>query len=159
MKRPTFFNVVFFGSAPPLLPSSFIVRLALYLLQRKTQDQGVTKRCRISWLTNSALVYEPKCGGGDVAGSQPMSTALPRSPNKLWRSNSIFYKVYCSNKSPLSTKQCCQVPVVMQGHLLFVYLNINQLLKLSKFDVLISKPAYTILFILYTYIYSYMPML
>ncbi len=26
--------------------------------------QGLTKRCRLSWLTNSALVYEPKCGGG-----------------------------------------------------------------------------------------------
>jgi hypothetical protein len=25
---------------------------------------GVTKRCRLSWLTNSTLVYEPKCGGG-----------------------------------------------------------------------------------------------
>ena len=24
---------------------------------------GVTKRCRLSWLTNSALVYEPNCGG------------------------------------------------------------------------------------------------
>jgi hypothetical protein len=24
--------------------------------------RGVTKRCRLSWLTNSALVYEPKCG-------------------------------------------------------------------------------------------------
>ena len=47
--------------------------------------QGVTKRCRLSWL------YEPKCGGrGGVAGSQPMSTAEHRSPNKLWRSNSIF---------------------------------------------------------------------
>jgi hypothetical protein len=29
-----------------------------------TQSQGFTKRCRLSWLTNSALVYEPKCGGG-----------------------------------------------------------------------------------------------
>ncbi len=28
--------------------------------------------------------------GGGVAGSQPMSTAVHRSPNKLWRSNSIF---------------------------------------------------------------------
>jgi hypothetical protein len=27
---------------------------------------------------------------GGVAGSQPMSTAVHRSPNKLWRSNSIF---------------------------------------------------------------------
>ncbi len=29
-------------------------------------------------------------GGGGVAGSQPMSTAVHRSPNKLWRSNSFF---------------------------------------------------------------------
>jgi hypothetical protein len=29
--------------------------------------QGVTKRCP-SWLTNIALVYEPKCGGKGVAG-------------------------------------------------------------------------------------------
>jgi hypothetical protein len=31
-------------------------------------------------------------GWGEVAGSQPMSTAVTvhRSPNKLWRSNSIF---------------------------------------------------------------------
>jgi hypothetical protein len=26
--------------------------------------QGVTNICRLSWLTNSALVYEPKCGSG-----------------------------------------------------------------------------------------------
>jgi hypothetical protein len=53
--------------------------------------QGVTKGCRLSWLTNSDLVYEPKCGGGGgVAGSQPMRTAEHRNPNKLWRSNSIF---------------------------------------------------------------------
>ncbi len=66
------------GTAPP---STTPVRL----------EQGVTKRCRLSWLTNSALVYEPECGGsGGVAGSQPMSTAVHRSPNKLWRSNSIF---------------------------------------------------------------------
>jgi hypothetical protein len=30
--------------------------------------QEVTMRCRLSWLTTSALVYEPKCGGrGEVA--------------------------------------------------------------------------------------------
>jgi hypothetical protein len=30
---------------------------------------GVTNRCRLFWLTNSALVYEPKRGGtGVVAG-------------------------------------------------------------------------------------------
>jgi hypothetical protein len=52
--------------------------------------QGITKRCRLSWLINSALVYEAKCGGrGGVAalrGSQSMSTAIH---SKLWRSNSI----------------------------------------------------------------------
>ncbi len=64
---------------------------------------GVTKRCRLSWLTNSALVYESKCRrrGGGVAGSQPMSTAnyfmstavhmgAQINPNKLWSSNSVF---------------------------------------------------------------------
>jgi hypothetical protein len=25
--------------------------------------QGGTKRCRLFWLTNNNLVYEPKCGG------------------------------------------------------------------------------------------------
>jgi hypothetical protein len=33
-------------------------------------------KCRLSWLTSSALVYEYKCGGREgVAGSQPMSIA------------------------------------------------------------------------------------
>jgi hypothetical protein len=37
-------------------------------------EQGVTKRCRLSWLTNSALVrWAQRRGGGGVAGSQPMS--------------------------------------------------------------------------------------
>ncbi len=37
--------------------------------------QGVTKRCRLSRLTNCSLVYEPECWGrGGVAGFQPMST-------------------------------------------------------------------------------------
>ncbi len=31
--------------------------------------QGVAKRCRLSWLTNSALVYEPKCEGREGAAA------------------------------------------------------------------------------------------
>jgi hypothetical protein len=27
----------------------------------RSWNQGVTKRCRLSWLTNSALIFEPKC--------------------------------------------------------------------------------------------------
>ncbi len=54
-------------------------------------NEQFTKRCRLSWLTNCTLVYEPWCGGrGGVAGSQPMSTAVHMSPNKLWRSYSMF---------------------------------------------------------------------
>jgi hypothetical protein len=29
----------------------------------------LSKRCRLSWLINSALVYEPKCGGGSCGVS------------------------------------------------------------------------------------------
>ncbi len=44
---------------------------------------SLAKRYCLSWLTNSALVYEPKCrggGGGCVAGSQPMSTVVHMKP-------------------------------------------------------------------------------
>jgi hypothetical protein len=52
----------------------------------KAGGWGVTKRYRLSWLTNSALIYEPKFGGrGGVAGFPPMSATVHRSPNKLWR--------------------------------------------------------------------------
>jgi hypothetical protein len=40
-------------------------------------QQGVTKICRLSLLTNSALVIRVQCGGREgVAGSQPMRTAV-----------------------------------------------------------------------------------
>jgi hypothetical protein len=35
-----------------------------------TALQGVTKRCRLSWLTNSSLVYEHKCGGFGVSANE-----------------------------------------------------------------------------------------
>jgi hypothetical protein len=67
---------------------SVVVALTCCHIERFKQE--VTKICSLSWLTNSALVYELKCGRrGGVAGSQPMSTVVHRSPNKLWRSNSI----------------------------------------------------------------------
>jgi hypothetical protein len=48
----------------------------------KGVGQGFTKGCRLHWLTNSALVYEPKCGGwgGGGAGSRPMDTAVHMEP-------------------------------------------------------------------------------
>ncbi len=58
-------------------------------------SQGVTKRCRLSWLTNSALVYEPKCGGGGLlalvsANEYSCAYHVTWIPNKLWRTTSIF---------------------------------------------------------------------
>jgi hypothetical protein len=55
---------------------------------------GVTKRCRLSWLTKSALAYMSLNAGG-VAGSQPMSTAVHMGPNKLRRSNAVFNVYGC----------------------------------------------------------------
>jgi hypothetical protein len=31
-------------------------------------QEGITKRCRLTWLTNSALLYEPNYGGGGGCG-------------------------------------------------------------------------------------------
>ncbi len=48
------------------------IPLALTDFTEEGGAQGVTKRRRLSGLTNSALGYEPKCegeGGGGVAGS------------------------------------------------------------------------------------------
>jgi hypothetical protein len=48
----------------------------------------------LGWLTNSALVYEPKCGeSGGGLGAQPILYHVllyTWCPNKLWRSYSIF---------------------------------------------------------------------
>ncbi len=53
---------------------SYLLLATCYLLLRRhlfvLWPPHNTKRCRLSWLTNSALVHEPKCGRG-VAGSQP----------------------------------------------------------------------------------------
>ncbi len=57
--------------------------------------QGITKRCRLSWPTNSALVYirvQMRGRGCRGASANEHSCAhhLTWSPNILWRSNTIF---------------------------------------------------------------------
>jgi hypothetical protein len=46
---------------------------------------GAAKRCRLSWLTNSDLVYEPTYGGEGGGGARflPMTTALHTGPDVL----------------------------------------------------------------------------
>jgi hypothetical protein len=58
------------GRQPCRVKSLYMKRFWVYLFINACY-QGVTKRCCLSWLTNSALVYEPKCGrmvGGGVRG-------------------------------------------------------------------------------------------
>jgi hypothetical protein len=49
------------------------------LMKAEREDQEMSS---ILLMTNSALVYEPKCRGmgGTVAGSKPMSTAVHMEP-------------------------------------------------------------------------------
>jgi hypothetical protein len=69
------------GPSVHISQRKFIVPFQTFIFQEKTgpdakafsetnksfrvcsAGQGVTKRCRLSWLTNSALVYEHKCRG------------------------------------------------------------------------------------------------
>jgi hypothetical protein len=51
------------------LPTSILFQHEDFVNFIHILSQGVTERCRLSWLTNSVLVYEPKSGGrGRVAG-------------------------------------------------------------------------------------------
>jgi hypothetical protein len=61
----------------PLLQRGFIGWKPFFRTYRSTQ--GITRRCRLSLLTNRVLVIRVQNaggGGGGVAGSQPMSTAV-----------------------------------------------------------------------------------
>ncbi len=92
-----FMYSVIYTTASDAHNSSIIACFLIYSVPRfsnmKSLNQGVTitKRCRLSLLTNSALVYESL-----YAGSKPMSTAV--RPNKLRRSTSIFNLwLYCTS--------------------------------------------------------------
>ncbi len=77
--------------------------------------QGVTKSCRQSLLTNSALATSPTKfrTKGEVAGSQfaakkySCSHYMTWSPNKFWRSTSIFnlwHNISDGNPSSIQSK-------------------------------------------------------
>ncbi len=66
-----------------------------------TSIQEVTKRCLLSWLTNSALVYEPKCeggGGGGLRARSQMSTAVPEFIDLRFRENKPKMLVFSHRK-------------------------------------------------------------
>jgi hypothetical protein len=88
--------------------------------------QGVTKRCRLSLLTNSTLViqvYMRREGGsfGVSANEYSCANHVTWSPNELWRSTSIFNLwlqvsnfrgLVTSCTSILATGRCCWAPAV-----------------------------------------------
>ncbi len=67
-----------------------------------TRGLQLTKRCCLSWPTNSALVFEPNCGGmGELRGLSQW-VQLHWSLNKLWRSTvSSMFCTFSHKKSTL----------------------------------------------------------
>ncbi len=60
------------------------------------RNQGDFKRCRLSWLTNSVLAYEPNCGGGELRGLSPwVCTAVHMEPKfvnlEIWLHNLTYF--------------------------------------------------------------------
>jgi hypothetical protein len=78
---------------PPLLAQENYHHAAspVQALQTTSLSTGGHKeKSSISWLNNSALVYEPECGGmGDGVSSNGVQL-FTRSLNKLWRSSPLF---------------------------------------------------------------------
>jgi|688.fasta_scaffold651881_1 hypothetical protein len=84
--------------------SEFIFILMLSVTNRWSFTQGFTKRCRLSWLINSALVYEPTCGGrGELRGLIQWVHLCTWIPNKIKRSNCIFYLFFSRTQCTLCT--------------------------------------------------------
>jgi hypothetical protein len=104
---PTFFNLKeetekhnFFSLQPRIQEWNASLKKLTVFDMYDTGKQGVTKRCLLSWLTNSALVYEPICWGigGRGWGVSASSCACTWSTNKLWRSNFTF-NLYVGNNA------------------------------------------------------------
>ncbi len=63
-----------------------IIEVILYIYSRGLQRDVVY----LGWPIAPSCTSPNAGGGGAVAGSQPMSTPVNRSPNRLWGYNSIF---------------------------------------------------------------------
>jgi hypothetical protein len=85
--------------------------------------QGDTKRCRLSLLTSSALVYEPKCGrrGWGLLGlsqTQQMGTAVHKEP-KIYFGDLTPYLTYMLTLNPfpllLTMHRCLTILLLRCG--------------------------------------------
>ncbi len=80
--------------------------------------QGVTNRCRLSWLTNSALVCKLKLGGGGgcLRGLSQWVQLCTWRPNKLWRTNSVLNLYMSSVKSHIWLDEPGQFSTLLCTH-------------------------------------------
>jgi len=120
-----------------------IYRRALGLVE---ESQGVTKRCHLSRLTNSALVYEPKCGGlsqwvklytraqinfGDLTPYLTYEESLPRQDQGLFaRSSRPFRSSSWSASSGRSPAGWCPKNITsctdkIENQILLIYKEIQ----------------------------------
>ncbi len=105
-----------------MTPLSLAVRQYLELAQ-----QGVTKRCRLSWLTNSVLVNEPKCGGRGscgVSANEYCTYSCTQDPNKFWRSKSIF-NLSCAVIQQICFRRLHPPPLISEKKIKTVFLLIS----------------------------------
>jgi hypothetical protein len=87
--------------------------------------QGVTKRCHLSWLTNSALVYEPKCGGWNWGVS-----ANEYSVAQIYFGDLTPYLIYASMYIH------CGTPYVhSEGYVLYIRLQNKHKFLISAYNI------------------------
>ncbi len=107
-----------------LVPFPKIIRIRLF--------QVVTNRCRQFWLTNSALVYEPKCGGegGGCGVSVNEYSSAPRRRAQINFGDLTLYLTY-----GLFTLWCWYASVPENSVNLFIWYGTKYLLfQISTFS-------------------------
>jgi hypothetical protein len=85
--------VVLFGSNTSRNVTHFPLSQCFFSLCKK----GVTKRCRLSLLTNSALLYEPKCGGrgGGNCGVSAIEYSCTQEPRINFGDLTLYLTYAC----------------------------------------------------------------
>ncbi len=118
---------------PSRVRSSIVKSVEQTTVRNLKCNQGFTKRCRLSWLTNSALVIEPKCGveGGWVAGSQTLSTAVHMEP-KMSATQRVF-EINLRYKTRGKLKiSCGTLPIIVKTYWTWTELSFENLLGNTK---------------------------
>ncbi len=95
-------------------------------------EQGVTKRCRLSWLTNSALVYGHKCRGREFGDPTSYLTyALEYrgafATDAFFKGRNVNWRIWCIFSHNVFTQE----KMILGKIVLFVKIVILQVQKLN----------------------------